>query len=99
MAREAAEERTRAFDDFAVPDDVFLDAHTELDAVEQQLEQLRASQASMSESQLDGAAAKGEVHHVDLRTLLDLNEVDEEFDRRFEIFAGVDASDEDRGLF
>jgi len=67
-----------------VPPDDFLDAHQKLDAVERRLERLRRLQ----EYEIDGAAdvsrrrGAGQIHHVDLRTMLDLDAIDDELNQR-----------------
>lgn len=76
----------------AVPAEQFKDVHQDLDHVERQLSRIRRRQEALVE---DGSPeSKGKVEVIDLNTLIDLNEIDEVFDRRFQEFVGADLGDD-----
>ena len=76
-------------------DEEFDEMHKNLDEAERQLAKLREAQGGgLADSFSTPKPTKGEVHQVDLRSILDLDAVDEDFDRRFEEFATADESDE-----
>lgn len=82
----------------AVPQNVFNDfddAHLDLDAIEQQLAQIRERQQLLLEPA--EPARKGSFEQLDLRTMIELtDDNDEDFERRFGEFAATDSNNRDR---
>jgi len=75
--------------------DEFSNVHVDLDAIEVQLAQIRVRQQSLF--QPAGQPRKGAVERLDLRTLINMpDEDDDEFDRRFDQFVSIDADDKSR---
>ncbi len=67
----------------------FVDVHKDLDGVEKQLRKLQKRQMAMR-GEVPKQSRKGQVTQIDLRTLIELDEVDDDFERRFEAFASAD---------
>lgn len=80
-------------DDAVIAD--FRNAHGDLDEIEQQLAQIRERQKSFMET--SSTTKKGSLDQLDLRTLIELaDDDDEEFDRRFDQFTATDSNGDDR---
>lgn len=92
MAKKDAEQAVVDLSD-AVPAAEFMDLHKDLDLVERQLSRLRRRQEALVDHD-HSSSKKGKIEQIDLHALIDLNKIDDEFDRRFEAFAGFDSAED-----
>jgi hypothetical protein len=72
----------------------FTNAHENLDAVEARLAELREKQEVMLGTK--SSSRNGSVRHIDLRTMIELDESNDAFNRRFDRFASIDRHDRAR---
>ena len=73
----------------------FHDAHADLDEIERQLAEIRERQKLLLEP--EKPARKGSLEQLDLRTLIELtDDNDEDFERRFGEFAASGSANSDR---